>query len=97
MSSDALGSRRPAAVPRTAIPAGIDDPVERARVELKAALAAIEEKANVPKRVARATDRASTAARRFAREQPVLAVAGVVAAALAVGAAVWAGVRLYTR
>ena len=48
----------PVPVPRTAVPLGIDDPVERARAELKAALAAIEVKANVPRRVAQATERA---------------------------------------
>ena len=37
-----------AELPPTAVPMGIDDPVERARAELKAALSAIEEKANVP-------------------------------------------------
>ncbi len=45
-------------IPRTAVALGITDPVESARAELKAALAAIEEKANVPKRVANAADRA---------------------------------------
>ena len=41
-----------APLPRTAVPLGITDPVESARAELKAALLAIEEKANVPRRVA---------------------------------------------
>lgn len=84
-------------VPRTAVSLGIVDPVEKARAELKAALAAIEEKTNVPKRVARATEGAVTSARGFARRNPPAATAAVVGAALAVGAAVWGIVRLYTR
>lgn len=84
-------------VPRTAVSLGIVDPVERARAELKAALAAIEEKTNVPKRVARATDDAVTSARGFARRNPPAAAAAVVGVALAVGTAVWGIVRLYTR
>ena len=43
-------------LPRTAVPLGITDPVEKARAELKAALAAIEEKSNVPKRLAIASE-----------------------------------------
>jgi hypothetical protein len=84
-------------VPRTGVPLGIDDPVEQARAELKAALAAIELKANVPKRVARATEKRVGAARAFARSNPTGAVVAVVGVALAVGAAVWGAVRLYTR
>ncbi len=84
-------------VPRTAVPLGIVDPVERARAELTAALAAIDEKANVPKRVGRATDRAVENARSFARRRPASATAIVVAGALAIGAAVWAAVDAYTR
>lgn len=84
-------------VPRTAVSLGIVDPVEKARAELKAALAAIEEKTNVPKRVARATDDAVTSARGFARRNPPATTAAVVGVALAVGAAVWGIVRLYTR
>lgn len=84
-------------LPRTAVPLGIVDPVERARAELKAALAAIEEKANVPRRVARATDRGIVRARAFARAEPAATAAIVVAAAAAVGLTVWAVVRLYTR
>ena len=83
-------------VPRTAVALGITDPVEKARAELKAALAAIEEKSNVPKRLTRATDRAVSSARGFVQSKPVegaLAVAGV---AVAVGVAVWGIVRLYT-
>jgi len=84
-------------LPRTAVPLGITDPVERARAELKAALAAIEEKSNVPKRVAVATDRGVAKARRFTRDNPGGAVAAVGAAAAVVGLAVWGLVRLYTR
>lgn len=84
-------------VPRTAVALGITDPVERARAELKAALSAIEEKTNVPKRVTRAADDAVTTARSFARRNPTGATAAVVGVALAVGTAVWGIVRLYTR
>ncbi|ALJ21732.1 hypothetical protein [Microbacterium sp. No. 7] len=84
-------------LPRTAVPLGITDPVEKARAELKAALAAIEEKSNVPKRVAKATDRGVADARRFARRNPTGAALAVAGAAVAVGAAVWGLVRLYTR
>lgn len=84
-------------VPRTAVALGITDPVESARAELKAALAAIEEKANVPKRVAKATDRTIATARSFARRNPTGATAAVVVAAALVGVAVWGIVRLYTR
>jgi len=84
-------------VPRTAVPLGIADPVEQARAELKAALAAIEEKANVPRRVSRAVDERVTQARAFQRRNPTLAAVAVVAGALAIGAAVWGAVRLYTR
>ncbi|MDT3329076.1 MULTISPECIES: hypothetical protein [Microbacterium] len=84
-------------LPRTAVPLGITDPVERARAELKAALAAIEEKANVPKRAARATRRAQVSARGFADRNPSGAAVAVVGAALAVGVVVWGVVRLYTR
>lgn len=84
-------------VPRTAVPLGISDPVERARAELKAALAAIEEKANVPKRAARATRRAQVEARSFADRNPTGAAAAAVGVAVAVGLVVWGAVRLYTR
>lgn len=84
-------------VPRTAVSLGITDPVERARAELKAALAAIEEKSNVPKRLAQGTDRALTSARGFTRRNPTGATAVVLGAAAAVGLAVWGVVRMYTR
>ena len=92
MSSDV-----PVPVPRTAVPLGIDDPVERARAELKAALAAIDEKANVPKRVGRAVDEGVAQAREFERRNPGLAAVAVIVGAAAVGAAVWGFVKLYTR
>lgn len=84
-------------VPRTAVALGITDPVESARAELKAALAAIEEKVNVPKRVVRATDQGVNKARRFVDRNPVQGVAAVVGVAAAVGLVVWGVVRLYTR
>jgi hypothetical protein len=92
MSSDA-----PVPVPRTGVPLGIDDPVEKARAELKAALAAIEDKANVPRRFSRAVDEKVARARAFSRRNPSAATAVVVTTAVAVGAAVWGFVRLYTR
>lgn len=80
-------------VPRTAVPDGITDPVVKARTELKAALAAIEDKTNVPRRMERAADRA----RRTARAHPVATVAVVVATAAAAGALAWSIIRSYTR
>lgn len=84
-------------IPRTAVALGITDPVESARAELKAALAAIEVKANVPKRVAQATDRRIADARRYARRNPTQASFAVLGAAAVVGLAVWGMVRAYTR
>jgi len=99
MSSDSPVpvSRTTVAVPRTAVPLGIADPVEQARAELKAALAAIEEKANVPRRMGEATDRGIVKARAFARKSPVAATAAVLTGAAAVGLLVWAAVRAYAR
>jgi len=100
MSSEAIGSEvarvEAVVLPRTAVPLGLTDPVERARAELKAALAAIEEKGNVPRRVSRASDRFAARARVFAQDQPLTATAAVVAAAAVVGAIVWAIVRSYS-
>lgn len=93
MSTDAHA----VALPRTAVPVGIADPVEKARAELKAALAAIEEKANLPKRAALALDRGIVKARAFARRDPEGATVAAVALALSVGAAVWGVVRLAAR
>ena len=80
-------------VPRTAVPVGIADPVAQARAELKAALAAIEDKANVARRTNRAVDRWKVKL----RAQPVLATVVVVTAAAAAGAIVWSFVRSYSR
>lgn len=90
MSSDSMPVR-------TVVDLDIDDPVEKARAELKAALAAIEEKANVPKRVARATERGTAKAKVFAAKNPALAALAVIGVAAAVGTAVWGVVSLYTR
>ncbi len=84
-------------VPHTAVPLGITDPVEKARAELKAALAAIEVKANVPRRVSRVIDDSVEKARTFSRRNPALAGVAVVTGALAAGALVWGFIRLYTR
>jgi hypothetical protein len=94
MSSDAVV---PVPVPSTAVPLGITDPVEKARTELKAALAAIEVKANVPRRVSRGIDDIADRARAFYKIEPVLASVAVIAGAAAVGAVVWGLVRAYTR
>lgn len=92
MSSDA-----PVPMPRTAVPLGIADPVEKARAELKAALAAIEVKANVPRRVSLSINEGIEKARTFSKRNPALAAAAVVTAAAAIGAVVWGFVRSYTR
>ncbi len=101
MSSEAVGSEvarvEAVVLPRTAVPLGLTDPVERARAELKAALAAIEQKGNVPRRVSRASDRFAARARVFAKDEPVTATAAVIAGAAVVGAIVWAIVRSYSR
>jgi hypothetical protein len=96
MSSDAVVPV-PVPVPSTAVPVGITDPVEKARTELKAALAAIEVKANVPRRVSRRVDDLADKARAFYKSEPVIATAALIAGAAAVGAAVWGLVRAYTR
>ncbi|MGN7969632.1 hypothetical protein [Microbacterium sp. 22296] len=88
---------RPVPVPRTAVPLGITDPVESARAELKAALAAIEVKANVPRRASDAVDRAVSDVRAKARQNPAAAAAAVAGVAVAVGLAVWGIVNAYTR
>jgi hypothetical protein len=79
------------------VPLGIADPVEKARAELKAALAAIEEKGNLPRRAGRATEKRVAQLRAFTRREPVVATAAVVGAAVAIGLAVWGGIRLYIR
>lgn len=92
-----MNSEAPVPVPRTGVPLGIDDPVERARAELKAALAAIEQKANFPRRIGQRIDATIDAAQEFTKQSPVVAIAAVVAVAGAVGAGVWAVVRAYVR
>jgi len=82
---------------KTVVPGGITDPVERARAELKAALAAIEHKANAPARVAEATGRKADEARQFARDEPVAAAVVAGAIASAVGVAVWGIARLLAK
>jgi ElaB/YqjD/DUF883 family membrane-anchored ribosome-binding protein len=84
-------------LPRTAVPAGIIDPVTSARAELKAALAAIEIKGNIPRRVEKASTRAVAKARVFADRNPVGAIAATVGIAAAVGGVVWAIARAIAR
>ncbi|MCX6502542.1 MAG: hypothetical protein NT132_09100 [Microbacterium sp.] len=84
-------------VPRTGVALGITDPVEKARAELKATLAAIEVKANVPKRASRAVEQKAAQFRHFSRQNPAAAIATAAGVAVAVGAVVWGAVRLYTR
>jgi len=82
-------------VPRTAVDLSLTDPVEKARAELKAALAAIDDKTNVPRQLSKATDTAILRLRRFSREHPVATVGLAVVKAAAVGALVWWGVNSY--
>lgn len=84
-------------MPRTAVPAGIVDPVASARAELKAALAAIEVKGNLPRRIEKASARAAVKARRLADRNPVGAIAAAVALAAVVGSAVWVIARAASR
>ena len=81
----------------TVVPSGIKDPVQLARAELSAALAAIEIKANYPKRISNATDRAVRKARAVAASRPVAALAGIVVGSAAAGSAVWALARAISR
>lgn len=85
------------ALPKTAVPAGLVDPVASARAELKAALAAIEVKGNIPRRIEKASERAAVKARRFADRNPVGAIAAAVALAAVVGSAVWVLARAASR
>lgn len=87
-----MSSNRPTSVPRTAVPYGIEDPVEQARAELKAALSAIEEKVNVPKQAKKATVKAKL----FARREPAKAAFAAAGIAIAVGGIVWGIVRSLT-
>lgn len=84
-------------LPRTVVPAGIVDPVASARAELKAALAAIEVKGNIPRRVDRASKRGIAKARVFADRNPVAAVAAVVVVAASIGGLVWVIARAISR
>lgn len=84
-------------VPRTVVPAGIEDPVQAARAELKAALAAIEERANVPRRIEKAAARGAAKLRESYDEQPGLTIAAVAAGVVAIGGLVWAVVRGLSR
>lgn len=92
-----MSAESPVPVPRTGVPLGITDPVERARAELKATLAAIEVKANLPRRVGHEVERRVRRAREFRRVHPGEAAVAVVAVAAAVGGLVWLAVRAYTR
>lgn len=84
-------------LPRTAVPAGLTDPVESARAELKAALAAIEVKGNLPRRIEKASVRGAAKARAFADRNPAAAVAAAVGIAAATGGLVWAIARAIAR
>ncbi|QMU96486.1 hypothetical protein FVO59_04140 [Microbacterium esteraromaticum] len=84
-------------LPRTAVPAGLTDPVESARAELRAALAAIEVRGNFPRRIEKATARGVVRARAFAHRNPIGAGAAVVAATATVGGLVWVIARAISR
>lgn len=84
-------------LPRTAVPAGITDPVAAARAEFKAALAAIEIKGNLPRRIEKASVRGAAKARAFADRNPVAAVAAVVGIAASLGGLVWVVARTLSR
>jgi len=84
-------------LPRTAVPAGIVDPVASARAELKAALAAIEIKGNFPRRIDNAAKRGAVKARRFADRNPVATVGVVVVLASGIGSLVWVIARAVAR
>ncbi|MGO2745735.1 hypothetical protein [Microbacterium sp.] len=90
-------SRSDSALPRTAVPAGITDPVASARAELKAALAAIEIKGNVPRRLEKASQRGVAKVRVFAESNPAGAMAAVVGVAAVAGGLVWAIARAIAR
>ncbi|QTV79020.1 hypothetical protein [Microbacterium sp. NIBRBAC000506063] len=80
-------------LPSTVVPPGLTDPVESARAELKAALAAIEKRANIPRRVEKSLARGAERLRRTNEENPALVIVGVLGAAAAIGGAVWLIVR----
>jgi hypothetical protein len=87
----------PLTLPRTVVPAGITDPVASARAEMKAALAAIEVKGNIPRRVEKATERGIARARVFADRNPIGAIAAVAGIAVAAGGLVWVIARGLSR
>lgn len=82
---------------RTVVPAGIVDPRESARAELKAALAAIEIKGNIPRRIEKASTRGIAKARVFADRNPIAAAAAVLGVAATVGGIVWVVARAISR
>lgn len=84
-------------VPRTVVPAGIVDPRDSARAELKAALAAIEIKGNIPRRIEKASTRGIAKARVFADRNPIGAAAAVIGIAATVGGLVWVIARAISR
>ena len=92
-----MSSERTTAIPRTGVPDGITDPVERARAELKATLLAIEVKGNLPRRAAVAAERKVAQFKQLAEKSPAAAAAVVVGAAAVVGGVIWGFVALYTR
>ena len=69
------------------------DNARAARAQLVGTLNALEDRLNVPKRVARATDRAKVRIQRFADEQPGAAIAVATGVVVAVGLGVWLVVR----
>jgi hypothetical protein len=95
-NSDALAPRTDVTA-RTVVPTGIVDARESARAELKAALAAIEIKGNIPRRIEKASTRAIADARVFADRNPVGAAAAVIGIAASVGGLVWIIARAIAR
>ena len=95
MSSDR--ARAEERLAKTVVPSGISDPVELARAELKAALAAIEVKGNLPRRAAEASQRGAVKARALAQRSPVAAAAAAAGVAAAVGLAIWGVARIIAR
>lgn len=69
------------------------DNARAARNQLAGTLSTLEERLNVPKRLARATGRAKVRIQRFADEQPGSAIAVATGVAVAVGVGVWLVVR----
>ncbi|MBP2436690.1 hypothetical protein [Microbacterium amylolyticum] len=81
----------------TVVPSGISDPVQLARAELKAALAAIEQKSNFPRRAEEAANRAVENAKALAARRPAVALVGIIALAASAGTAVWGIARIASR